>query len=50
MVVKIQVDIFWVVTPCNVVVEYQHFRGPCCHHLHCEVNGTGKGHRHRHGV
>jgi hypothetical protein len=23
----------WVVTPCNVVVGYQSFRGPCCLHL-----------------
>jgi hypothetical protein len=23
----IQVKVFWIVTPCNVVVEYQHFRG-----------------------
>jgi hypothetical protein len=32
MAVKIQVEFFWVVTPCNVV-EYQCFRGPCCLHL-----------------
>jgi len=30
----IKVDIFWVVTPCITVVEYQHFGGPCCLHLH----------------
>jgi hypothetical protein len=23
---KIQVEVFWVVTPCGVVVEYQSFR------------------------
>jgi hypothetical protein len=44
--VKIQVDIFWVVTPCSVVVGYQPFGEPCCFHLQGEVNGTGKG-RHR---
>jgi hypothetical protein len=31
--VKIQVEVFWVVTPCSVVVGYQHFGGPCCLHL-----------------
>jgi hypothetical protein len=28
-----QVEIFWVVTPCSVVVGYQHFRSPCSFHL-----------------
>jgi hypothetical protein len=32
MVVMFQVEVFWVVTLCSVVVGYQHFRGPCCHH------------------
>jgi hypothetical protein len=27
------VEVFWVVTPCRVVVWYQSFRGPCCLHL-----------------
>jgi hypothetical protein len=31
--VKIQVDVFWVVTPCSVVVGYRRFRGPCYIHL-----------------
>jgi hypothetical protein len=31
--VKIQVQVFWVVTPCNDVVGYQRFRNPCCLHL-----------------
>jgi hypothetical protein len=29
----VQVEVFWVVTPCSVAVGYQHFRGPCCLHL-----------------
>jgi hypothetical protein len=28
--VKIQVEVFWVVTPCCVVIAYQRFGGPCC--------------------
>jgi len=31
--VKIRVQVFGVVTPCSVVVGYQHFRGPCYLHL-----------------
>jgi len=27
----------WVVTPCNDVVGYQRFGGPCCLHLQCET-------------
>jgi hypothetical protein len=34
--VTLQVQVFWVVTPCNVVVGYQSFRGPCCLHAHHE--------------
>jgi len=30
----IQVGVFWVVTPCSVVVGYQFFGGPCCLHLY----------------
>jgi hypothetical protein len=29
-----QVEVFWIVTPCSVVVGYQRFRGSCCLHLH----------------
>jgi len=36
--VKIQVEVFWVVTPCSVVVGYQRFGEPCCLHLHCMVS------------
>jgi len=30
-----QVEVFWVVTPCNIVIGHQHFRRSCCLHLHC---------------
>jgi len=30
---KIPAAVFRVVMPCNVVVGYQRFRGPCCLHL-----------------
>jgi len=29
--VGIKVNVFWVVTPCSVVVGYRCFRGSCCH-------------------
>jgi hypothetical protein len=30
---NLQVEDFWVVMPCSVVVVYQRFRGPCsCYH------------------
>jgi hypothetical protein len=35
-VVKIQVEVLWVVTPCSDVVGYQRFEGPCCLHLQGE--------------
>jgi len=31
--VWIQVDVFWVVTPCSVVVGHQCFGRTCCLHL-----------------
>jgi hypothetical protein len=31
-VVMFQVEVFWGVTQCSVVVGYQRFRGPCCLH------------------
>jgi hypothetical protein len=31
-----QVEVFWVVTPCSVVVGYQRFGVPCCLHLQGE--------------
>jgi len=33
-VVKIQVEVFWVVMPCSVVAGHQQFGGTCCLHLH----------------
>jgi len=30
MVVKIQVQVFWVLTLCSAAVRYQRFRRPCC--------------------
>jgi hypothetical protein len=35
--VKIQVEVFWVLMSCSVVVGYQCFAGLCCFHLHPEV-------------
>jgi hypothetical protein len=33
----IQVEFFWIVTPCSVMVGYQRFRAPCCLHVQGEV-------------
>jgi len=38
MVVEIQIKVFSDVTPCSVVVGYQHSGRPCCLHLQCEVS------------
>jgi len=38
---KIQADVFWVVTPCNAVVGYQHFGTPCYLHLRGAVKVEG---------
>jgi hypothetical protein len=32
--VRIHVEVFWVVTTCNVLVGYRRFGWPCCYHLH----------------
>jgi len=32
-------------TPCNDVIGYQCFRGPCCFHVQGEETGSWKGHR-----
>jgi hypothetical protein len=34
MAVRIHVKVFCIVTSNSVVVGYQHFRNPCCLHLH----------------
>jgi hypothetical protein len=34
---KINVAVFWVVTPCSGVVGYQCFRGPCCQLGNCNI-------------
>jgi hypothetical protein len=39
MMVKIHVEVLWVVKPCSVVVGYKRFTGPCCLHLEGEVAG-----------
>jgi hypothetical protein len=39
MVVFFQVEVFWVVIPCSVVVGCQSFRGTCYHH-HLAVGGS----------
>jgi len=36
MMVKVQVEVFWVVTPSSVAVGYQCFGGLCCLHLQYE--------------
>jgi len=30
MITYFQVEVFWIVTPCSVVVGYQHFKCPYC--------------------
>jgi len=36
----IHIAVFWVLTPCNDVVEYRRFGGPCYFHLCGEVGGS----------
>jgi len=31
--VNVWVEVFWAVTPCNIVVSCRCFRGPCCIYL-----------------
>jgi len=42
IILLVQVEVFWVVTPCRIVVGHQRFRGLPCLHLQGEVNVTGK--------
>jgi hypothetical protein len=37
--VGIEVEVFWVVTPCSVVVGYKCFGGPCCLRFQGDVTG-----------
>jgi hypothetical protein len=37
---KIEVEVFWVLTSCSVVVGYQRFGGSCRLHLQGEVSGV----------
>jgi hypothetical protein len=37
---KLQVEVFWVVIPCSVVVRYHHFRGLLPPFLHLEDGGS----------
>jgi len=39
---KIQVVLFWIVTPCNYVAEYRRFGGPRCLHFQGVVGGILK--------
>jgi hypothetical protein len=36
------IEIFWLVTPCRVAVEYQSFRWPCCLHLQGAYSSNSK--------
>jgi len=37
MVMKIQVEVLWVVLLCSVVVGYHCFRGPCFPHFYFKL-------------
>jgi hypothetical protein len=41
MAVMIRVEVFWVLTPGNVVVGYRRFRGPFCLHRDPEDSSRG---------
>jgi len=38
--IKIQVEVYWVVTPCSVAVGYHRFEGPCCPHFTLSFGGS----------
>jgi hypothetical protein len=38
--VSFQVDVFWFVTPCSVLIGYQFFIGPCLLHLHAKLDAA----------
>jgi hypothetical protein len=35
--VKIQVEVFWVVTPCSAIIGYQHFGEPFSYHFRVKM-------------
>jgi hypothetical protein len=35
-----EVEVFWVVTSCSVVVAYRRFGEPCCFHLQGDDGGS----------
>jgi hypothetical protein len=37
MGMRIEVEVFWAVMPCRVIVGYQHFGGLCCLQLQGEA-------------
>jgi hypothetical protein len=43
MALKFQVEVFWVVMPCNVVIGYQILRGPCWLYFHHVYGGSMTG-------
>jgi hypothetical protein len=40
--IRFQIELFWIVMPCDVVVGYQLVRGPCCQRLKTEVALTSE--------
>jgi len=40
MVVEIQIEFFWAVTPCSVAAGYRRFRSTCCLHVRVEVKNS----------
>jgi len=44
VIVKSQVEVFWVMTPC-ILVGYQRFEEPCCPHLQGEWGQQGSSKR-----
>jgi len=40
---RIQIEVFWIVTPYGAMVGYQHFWGLCCLHLQGEMNERTPG-------
>jgi len=34
------VEVFWIMTPCNIMAGYLHLRGPCCLHPTTALHGV----------